>query len=66
LYQPRFAPIDVDAELPELPFVDAAPSELPLDQLVFYRDEHPLIPKLCRYQALWCRRLTFVTAERYQ
>ena len=62
---PRFAPIDFDAELPELPFADATPSELPLEQLVFYRDEHPLIRKLCRYQALWRRRLACVTSERY-
>jgi len=62
---PRFAPIDFDAELPELPFADAIPSELPLEQLVFYRDEHPLIRKLCRYQSLWRRRLACVTSERY-
>lgn len=65
LSQPRFAPIDFDAELPELPFADVTPSELPLEQLVFYRDEHPLIAKLCRYQSLWRGRLAFVTSERY-
>jgi hypothetical protein len=57
--------IDFDAELPQLPFVDVAPDELPLEELMFYRDEHPLIPKLCRYQTLWRRRLAFATPEPY-
>lgn len=64
-HHPHFALIDFDAALPELPFVDVAPSELPLEQLVFYRDAHPLIPKLCRYQALWRRRLALATQEPY-
>jgi hypothetical protein len=65
LYRPRVEAIDFNAELPELPFIDIAPSELPLEQLVFYRDDHPLIPKLCRYQNLWRRRLALATPEQY-
>jgi hypothetical protein len=65
-YRPTVGFIDFGADLPLLPFIDEAPAELPLEELVFYRDDHPLIPKLCRYQALHRRRLAFATPEQYR
>lgn len=65
-YRPRHDFIDLDAALPQLEHVEEAPDELPLEQLIFYRDDHPLIPKLVRYQQLFCRRLVFATPEQYR
>jgi len=58
--------LDLDAKLPDLPVADEIPETLPLNELIFYRDKHPLIVKILRYQVLQKSRLQWSTGATYR
>jgi hypothetical protein len=65
-YRAQFRVLDVEARLPELPVAAAAPERLSTEELLFYRDKHPLVPLLLRFQVLHHSQLPFRSAATYR
>ncbi|MCK6528608.1 hypothetical protein L6R50_13980 [Myxococcota bacterium] len=65
-YKPEVVEIDPEATLPTLPRAGCAPQRVETEELVFYRDAHPLVPSLLRYQLLHHGRLPFRSPAHYR
>jgi hypothetical protein len=58
--------LDLDAPTPKLPHAGAAPAELSLEQLWFYKDQDPLVRDVLEYGILQARSLVFHTPDSFR
>jgi hypothetical protein len=58
--------IDVDAPLPKLGKAKSAPNELPIEQLYFYKDSHPLAKALLELAIIQRRGFPIQTPDAYR
>lgn len=65
-YQPQVKLLDPDGLLPILPRAEQAPSQVCTEELIFYREAHPLVPKLLCYQLLYDSQLAFRSGAIYR